>query len=74
MKKNLVSLHNFWTYSFPLGEVDTSFLNLLTTANNYRKFLGDFFSAKKSFGTVHSHAEICRKLLILCTESSKILT
>ena len=43
MKKNLVSLHNFRTYFFPLGEVNASFLNLLTTANNYRKFLGDFF-------------------------------
>jgi hypothetical protein len=43
MKKNLVSLHNFRTYFFPLGEFNASFLNLLTTANNYRKILGDFF-------------------------------
>ena len=35
MKKNLVSLHNFRTYFFPLGEVNASFLNLLTRANNY---------------------------------------
>jgi hypothetical protein len=43
MKFFLVSLHNFSTYFFPLGEVNASFLNLLTTANNYRNFLGDFF-------------------------------
>ena len=43
MKKNLVSLHNFRTYFFPLGEVNASFSNLLTRANNYRKFLCDFF-------------------------------
>ena len=73
MNKNLVSLHNFRTYFFPLSEVNASFLNLLTTANNYRKFLGVFFT-KKSFGIVHSHAEIRRKLLIICTESFKILT
>ena len=42
-KQILVSLHNFRTYFFPLGEVNASFLNLLTTANNYRKFFGDFF-------------------------------
>ena len=43
MKKNLVSLHNFRSYFFPLGEVNASFLNLLTRANNYRKFLCDLF-------------------------------
>ena len=43
MKKNLVSLHNFRTYFFPLGEVKASFSYLLTRANNYRRFLCDFF-------------------------------
>jgi hypothetical protein len=43
MKKNLVSLHNFRTYFFPLGEVNRSFSKLLTRANNYRKILSDFF-------------------------------
>ena len=34
----------FWChYFFPLGEVNTSFSNLLTRANNYRKFLCDLF-------------------------------
>jgi hypothetical protein len=42
VKKNLVSLHNFRTNFFPLGEVNASFSNLLTRANNYRKFLSDF--------------------------------
>ena len=46
MKNFLVSLHNFRTYFFPLGEVNASFSNLLTTANNYRKFLSDFISKK----------------------------
>ena len=34
MKKKLVSLYNLWTYFFPLGEVNASFLNLLTRANH----------------------------------------
>ena len=33
MKKKLVSLNNFRTYFFPLGEVNASFLFLLTRAN-----------------------------------------
>ena len=45
-KKKLASLHNFRTYFFPLSESNASFLNLLTTANNYRKILGDFFYQK----------------------------
>ena len=43
MKKNLASLYNFRSYFFPLGEINGSFSNLLTRANNYRKILGDFF-------------------------------
>ena len=43
MKKKLVSLYNFRSYFFPLGEVNGSFSNLLTRANNYRKTLSDFF-------------------------------
>ena len=43
MKKNLVSYYDFRRYFFPLGEVDGSFSKLLTRANNYRKFLSDFF-------------------------------
>ena len=39
----MVSLYNFRTYFFPLGEVNASFSNLLTRANNYRNFLSDFF-------------------------------
>ena len=42
-KKNLASLYNFRSYLFPLGEINRSFSNLLTRANNYRKILGDFF-------------------------------
>ena len=38
-----MSLYNFRTYFFPLGEVEVSFSNLLTTANNYTKILSDFF-------------------------------
>ena len=45
-RKKMVLLHNLRTYFFPLGEVNASFLNLLTRANNYRKFLSDFFSKK----------------------------
>jgi len=74
MKKNLVSLYNFRSYFFPPGEVDGSFSNLLTRANNYRKILSDFFLANKPLGIVHWHAEIRRKLLILCTERSKNLS
>ena len=43
MKKKLVSLYNFRSYFFPLDKVNGSFSNLLTTANNYRKILSDFF-------------------------------
>ena len=42
-KKNLASLYNFRSYFFPLGEINGSFSNLLTRANNYRKILCDFF-------------------------------
>ena len=35
-KKSLMSLYKFRTYFFPLGEVQASFLNLLTRANNMR--------------------------------------
>ena len=43
MKKNLASYYDFRRYFFPLGEVDGLFSKLLTTANNYRKILCDFF-------------------------------
>jgi hypothetical protein len=44
-QKNLafMSLYSFRTYFFTLVEVQASFLNLLTTANNYRIILGEFF-------------------------------
>jgi hypothetical protein len=42
-EKSVMSLYSFRTYFFTLGEVQASFSNLLTTANNYRKFLCDFF-------------------------------
>ena len=42
-KKSVMSLYSFRTYFFTLREVQASFSNLLTTANNYRKFLCDFF-------------------------------
>ena len=42
-KKNVISLYKFRSYFFTLGEVQASFSNLLTTANNYRNFLSDFF-------------------------------
>ena len=42
-KKSVMSLYTFRTYFFTLREVQASFSNLLTTANNYRKFLCDFF-------------------------------
>ena len=42
-KKSVMTLYSFRTYFFTLGEVQASFSNLLTTANNYRKFLCDFF-------------------------------
>ena len=45
-KKSVMTLYSFRTYFFTLGEVQASFSNLLTTANNYRKFLCDFFSNK----------------------------
>ncbi len=41
MKKNLVSIYNFMSYFFPFGDIKGSFLNLLTTANNYRNILCD---------------------------------
>ena len=45
-EKSVTSLYNFRTYFFPLGEVEVSFWNLLTTANNYTKILSDFFYQK----------------------------
>ena len=33
-----VTLYNFWTYFFTLGEVNGSFSDILTRANNYRIF------------------------------------
>ena len=69
MKKNLVSLYNFRSYFFQPGEIDGSFSNLLTRANNYRKILSDFFLANNALGIVHWHADIRRKVLILRTES-----
>ena len=42
-KKSAMSLYDFWSYFFPFGEVNGSFSNLLTTANNYRIILCDFF-------------------------------
>ena len=35
-KKSVMSLYKFRTYFFPLGEVEASFSNLLTRANNMR--------------------------------------
>lgn len=53
MKKKLVSVYNFTTYFFSLGEVDVSFSNLLSTAiNNFIK-PKVIFLANKSLGTVH---------------------
>ena len=46
-KKSTTSLYDFRNYIFPLGEVEVSFSNLLTTANNYRKILSDFFYQRK---------------------------
>ena len=44
-KKSAMSLYDFRTYFFPLGEVAASFLNLLSTAiNNFIKPKVDFFS------------------------------
>ena len=42
-EKSVMSLYSFRTYFFTFGEVQPSFSNLLTTANNYRKILCDFF-------------------------------
>ena len=38
-----MSYYDIRHYFFPLGEVDRSFSKLLTSANNYRKILSDFF-------------------------------
>ena len=44
-KKNVMSLYKFRSYFFTLGEVQASFSNLLTTANNnFIKWKVDFFS------------------------------
>ena len=44
-KKSVMSLYDFRTYFFPLGEVAASFLNLLSTAiNNFIKWKVNFFS------------------------------
>ena len=42
-KKSVMSLYSFRTYFFTQCELQAPFSNLLTTANNYRKFLCDFF-------------------------------
>ena len=62
------------SYFFPFGEIKGSFSNLLTTANNYRKILCDFFLANKPPGIVHWHPEIPRKLVIICSKNSKFWT
>ena len=40
-KISAMSLYDFRSYFFPLGEVEVSFWNLLTTANNYTTILSD---------------------------------
>ena len=58
MKKKLVSVYNFRTYFFPLGEVDVSFSNLLSTAiNNFIKTKVDFFSKKITW-----HSPLSRRI------------
>jgi len=42
-KKSVMLLYDFMTYFFPLGEVQASFLSLLTKANNYGKKISDYF-------------------------------
>ena len=42
-KKSGWSLYDFRTYFFTFWKVQAPFSNLLTTANNYRNFLYDFF-------------------------------
>ena len=60
-------MHNFRTYFFALGEVNASISNLLTTANNYRKLLSDFFQQKSNLALsicMHKHAENCSFLVL----------
>ena len=45
-KISAMSIYDFRSYFFPLGEVEVSFSNLLTTANNYTTILSDFFYQK----------------------------
>ena len=73
-EKSVMSLYSFRTYFFTFGEVQPSFSNLLTTANNYRKILCDFFWANKPLGIVHWLPEMSQKLVILCSETSKFWT
>ena len=68
-----MSLYSFRTYFFTHGELQAPFLNLLTTANNYRKFLCDFL-ANKPLGIIHWHPKMSGKLVILCSETSKFWT
>ena len=47
----MVSLYNFRTYLFPLGEVNASFLNLLSTVLNTKQNLKEYsFATVKVFG------------------------
>ena len=51
-KKSAMSLYDFRTYFFPLGEVVASFLNLLSTAINNFITRKAIFLANRSLGIV----------------------
>ena len=58
MKKKLVLLYNFGSYFFPFNEVNGSFSNLLTTANNnFIKPKVDFFSKEITW-----HSPLARRI------------
>ena len=63
----MVSLHKFRTYFFHLDVVNASYSNILTRANNYRKFFRFFFYQKShlalSFG-MQKYAANCSFYLL----------
>ena len=68
-------MKKFSCHYITLGLIFSYLLNLTHHFWIYLQLQENFewiFLGKTSLGIVHYYAEICRKLLILCTESSKI--
>ena len=67
-----MSLYSFGTYFFTLGEVQASFLNLLTTAKGGSvNEDDDYFSAVRCFDVKTFEFSFPAKLVLTCFDDSK---